>query len=313
MCVLMIHCIGDTDYVLNKFILSFDMQLFFFLSGLCSKKSTKSFFYFIFSKVKTLLIPQVTMSIVYAAYIGVVNILTSTGLLKLHSFGGGGQLFLSIFTKWFLIVLFFISIIYYWIEKIPCKYYLFIIIADVAAIVIVQLLKIETVIHLEIIPMALLFYLIGHMLKNIIDNEEIKKKEKGVWVMALPAIAIASYHNIPIEMHKNQYGNAFLFIITSILGIWFICRISQGLQDNIILNWFGRNSIIVYTLHWVLFSAFGGILKRLPHIKNIGTPYPMCLYNFVLCFTVLIPIIYICNKWFWFFFGLKPIRKDDSK
>lgn len=211
--------------------------------------------------------------------------------------------------KWFLIVLYFVSIVCYWIVKLPERFIPVILFADVIAITIIDVLEFETVIHFEIVPMALLFYLIGYFFKNKINDEKIKEREKGIWIISMPIIAIASYYNIPVEMHKSQYGNPILFVITSIFGIWCICRISQDLDNNSLLCWFGRNSIIVYTLHWVMVSAFGGILNRLPYIKDFDKPYPLCLYNFMLCLILLIPAVYICRRWFWFLFGLKKSRR----
>ena len=89
--VVLIHCIGDTNFVLNKFILSFDMQLFFFVSGLCSKRSSESFLKFCAKKAKSLLIPQFTMGVIYAVYAELVNILISQNIVKAHNLTGGGN------------------------------------------------------------------------------------------------------------------------------------------------------------------------------------------------------------------------------
>ena len=55
------HCIGNLTDPVNKVILSFHMPLFFFISGLCAKYENGRFTDYLKKKVKTLLIPQMTL------------------------------------------------------------------------------------------------------------------------------------------------------------------------------------------------------------------------------------------------------------
>ena len=62
--------------------------------------------------------------------------------------------------------------------------------------------------------------------------------------------------NTPIAMYENNYGNIILFFIGAIFGIVFVCELSKCLEKNALLGWYGRNSIIVYVLHFSMIKIY---------------------------------------------------------
>ena len=165
--VVMGHCIGNLNDPGNRFILSFHMPLFFFLSGLCAKEPTTKFIPYLKKKSKALLIPQLTLGFINCVYDFVM------GERKISEF-------LSNFLGWFLLVLFYVVILFYFLckfdfRKKKIRYIVFII--DLIFVVILSLIKVTTKIHIEIVPMALLFYLAGYFIKFININTYTKKNK----------------------------------------------------------------------------------------------------------------------------------------
>ena len=105
-------------------------------------------------------------------------------------------------------------------------------------------------------------------------------------------------------MYDNKYGNLFLFFITSICGIIMICNFAKGLQENKFLVWIGQNSIIIYVLHFKLINLLHFIGKKIfPQLAEINYSYPANWHYFIICILILIPVVYICNRWLGIFFG----------
>lgn len=297
--VVMGHCIGDLDNPGNRFILSFHMPLFFFLSGLCAKVPTTKFFPYLKRKSKALLVPQLTL--------GFINCVFDFLLGERRI-----DIFLSEFFYWFLLVLFYVVILFYFLckldfEKKMVRY--IVILTDFILVVVLSLMKITTKIHIEIVPMALLFYLSGYFTKSINVNIYTNKKYiliKYIWIFSIPIIVICSYWNTPVTMYVNTYGNLLLFFITAVCGIVMICNLAKGLQNNKFLSWIGKNSVIIYVLHFKVIDILHILGKKLlPKFDKLKYSYPVYWYYFVGCILVLLPSVYICNRWLGSFFGKK--------
>lgn len=111
-------------------------------------------------------------------------------------------------------------------------------------------------------------------------------------------------------MYINQYGNIGLFYLPATLGIWVTFNMAVVLERNRVLKFFGRNSLIVYIFHDILLSIMHGIGSKMwPQIAGSNYLYPAYWHYFSFAILGLVPIIFICNRWFWFLFGKK--HRDD--
>ena len=234
------HSIGSITDPMNRFILSFHMPVFFFISGLvinCRYKNgelipLKSF---AIKKANAILIPQLVLFIINTFFDVIVEHKTITL-----------NLFLTNIFNWFLVVLFYITLLYWAIDKTRLIDNRFILIVLFLCLAIVtQVSQIKTVAHIETIPMAMLFLLLGHYYReqnNIHPFKNYTQMLSHFWLMAIPVIVICSYWNRPVTMYENSYGNMFLFGITSLCGIWVCYEVGISLEKNKILQWFGKKS-----------------------------------------------------------------------
>lgn len=294
------HCIGNLTDPVNKVILSFHMPLFFFLSGMCAKYENGKFVDYLKKKTKTLLIPQATL--------GLINCIRDIALGKWC--GGGENSLINYFLGWFLLVLYCVSICFYGLQKINFNkrfIKIFVIAGDLAVVILLDLIGVTSKFHLEIVPMALLFYMLGFYCKGL--NRERMGKCLGnmisnFWILLFPVIVICSYWNTPIAMYLNDYGNLLFFFLGAFSGILFICMLAKSIEENGFVCWIGQNSIIIYVLHFTMIKGVHLIGKTLfPELTEINYLYPANWHYFLITVLLLIPVVYICDRWFGIFFG----------
>lgn len=293
--VILGHCIGSLDDPGNKVILSFHMPLFFFISGFCTRK-VKIFSAYLLKKIKGLLVPTITLG-VFDTLVDLVS-----GEINREILAGN-------FLNWFLLVLFYVSIIFYIIQKLGFEKRLYIrlliYIIDLSCIVIVIRLQIITLLHFEIIPMALLFFMIGYHCK-ISNSRRARDKNKLLdsWFLLIPIGIICSSYNVPVAMYLNDYGNLFYFFIGAVSGIIVVCKIGDKMHNNRLLVWFGQNTIYFYILHFPFIKGLHFIGKQLfPNYILLNYSYPIYWVYYILCILLLIPFSMLCNKYFSPLFG----------
>lgn len=304
------HSSNDLVEPVNRFLLSFHMPLFFFLSGICYKKSNIKVGRYVYKKFSTLLIPKMTLGLINLSFDILQNKIEG---VKIDINLMGGVITYFVRNDWFLLVMFYVSIIFYFVDKLnysKCAYRVYMIIINIVIIMAIDILKWKTIAFFEIIPMGLLFYTLGNFI-NIKGIFAILEKDKyGCLIFAIPVILILSYWNKPVAMYMNNYGNLLLFFICACIGILLVCILSIVLKNNILLQFFGRNSIIVYIVHYkiiLILHCLGNVI--VPSLKGHNSLYPMYWHYFLITIISMIPIIVICNKWFAFFFGKKILKK----
>lgn len=297
------HSIGYLDDEVNQFVLSFHMPLFFFLSGLCASEPKIGFFSYLKKKAKALLIPQITLGAVNCACFAVFGELSAEQAL-------------DNFLYWFLLVLFYVSILFYGLSKIGLRKPVVgagVLVALLTAIILLDAFPISTPIRVELVPMAMLFYLAGFALKPALTNAERAGTAPidRLWLLGIPLTAVVSYWNGPVNMSKNSYGDLPLFLLGAAAGIAFVCGLSRNLKSNGFLAWYGRNSIIIYVLHFRVLDALHLVGKMLSEqIAQLNQyRYPANLHYFLICILLFVPIVYVCERWLPFFFGKKPVRR----
>lgn len=299
------HCIGVLESREYRFILSFHMPLFFFLSGFCTKvKKEESFLGYFKRKVKNILCPQITFCFIQCMVDFIREPSERMGIVN--------NLF-----AWFLVVMFYVSILFYWLEKAGFQknrgvrvvaYLVFMVF-----IIFMDQWKIQTVAHFEIIPMAMLFYLLGAHC-SILDVTNYKWLHQ-IWIFVIPIVVCCSFWNEPVAMYLNSYGNLILFFIGAFCGIYVTCNIGWCTQNNKILIWFGQNSIYCFVLHFVLIKGLHFAGKHIfPQLALINYQYPIYWCYFLLCIVILMAIVPVCDFWLAPLFGKwKKSRKIVSQ
>ncbi len=304
------HSVGTLKDPVNRFVLSFHMPLFFFISGMVAKSGGSDgavlpFGKYLLKKMRVLLIPQGTLFLLDTAFdIALEHKAVTAGLILENLFG------------WFLWVLFYVSIVFWLLDRTGLlkKRWISLLIALIPA-VLTQIFPIKTVVHIETLPMALLFYLAGHYIRPAVEKDAPPRaKFRSIWVAALPIIVIISRANSPVTMYSNTYGDLVLFFAGAALGIWCVYEISAGLGDNAVLRWFGVNSVIVYIFHARMLNVLHGVGKAIfPALEKANYSYPAYFYYFLIVCVLFVPIVYISNHWVAFLFGKKNIRRKKGE
>lgn len=227
--------------------------------------------------------------------------------------GGGTDNLHKNFTVWFLLVLFYVSVIFVIVASTLKKTYVIVLISATCIVLakILSVLKIDTLLNLEIIPAAFAFYILGYGVKLYRENHQPFALDKADVFLPLmiPGLVIISYWNTPIAMYNNDIGNALLFVIGAILGSYVVCRMAMVFQDNKFLLFMGKNSVIVYVLHFTVIKALHLIGKTIfPALSTCNYQYPANWHYFLIATLVLIPCILISNRYFYWMFGKKKVK-----
>lgn len=262
--------------IVYRFIYSFHMGLFFFLSGLTFGMidTNKSKTNIIIKKVKVLLIPWLTYSIFIYVFILAINhfqyvhnILIDTNLKVITFLNYFKLSFLAqnpyAFHLWFLLVLFIIQIIFLIYDKVftdneNVMLYFMIIFC------IIMLFINSNIIIIKYIFEYLFYYILGYIYIKNEKFEIILNKYKYFGVLGTIFYSI---------LKSLQYDYLFIDIINMIfitpLMISFVIYISKKLEFSKInkkLSMIGRDSFIIYLFHQPFCCAILGMimLKLLP-------------------------------------------------
>lgn len=182
-----------------------------------------------------------------------------------------------------------------------------VLIVDLGLIIGMSCLNIITLLHFEIVPMAFLFYYLGYCAKHH-DWKAVPRKN-SCWIFLGPVVVAISAVNTPVAMYENNYGNIILFFIAAISGIVFVCELSRCLEKNVLLGWYGRNSIIVYVLHFSVIKILHFIGRKIfPQIAQSNYLYPFNWCYFMAVALLMIPAILFCNRFIPFLFGKGRVK-----
>lgn len=280
------HAIGDVSTPLNRWLLSFHMPMFFFITGYLMRVQILDLKY-IGRKSRTILIPQCVMAVLTIAF----SIVAESILLQ--QIKVSEVRFMDAILFWFLPVLFVSQLIYQSIINVfdkRDKWLYVVFLLNLGLVFLMDYLKIQTLVHIEIIPMAVLFLSLGYIYRSHIAKYNATKLPRG-WLLLLmiPVSVLISSINTPVLMYKNYYGNLLLFFLGAIVGITIILEVSKYCESNNVFAYIGKNSILFYTLHVVLLKGLHGVASIVTDsaINNYDYPY----YWFFYLLTVIIILI----------------------
>lgn len=118
-----------------------------------------------------------------------------------------------------------------------------------------------------------------------------------------------------VNMNVLKYGNFFSYYLLAFSGIFAFVYLFKKVRGSKVLEYYGRNSLIVLALHFPLKD----ILTKLA-ILGFGVELEYFYYNitFALSLTLLnllflIPVIYLINNYFPFLLGKKNVPSKSKK
>lgn len=301
------------NQTISKWIYSFHMPLFFFLSGVTFCKDKYSYTGLVKSKAKSLLIPYVVFMIVnYLIYAMAyyVNLKLNLNIEKIHQSGLFKPIIGIFYSRiydnylpftmqplWYLTCLFFVFIISYSIIKFEVSDYFKFVIFLILSVVFYFLKDVFLPLNIDVAFVVSIFFFCGYIFKKY----QIIKYLNVFWIIVFLLINVfVSGLNTFVSPAINSYGNYLLFMISSISGIFCIVKISDAIKVSKILNYYSRNSLIIFLIHMAVIFVIEGIfiiLLKLSFI-NITESFSLCLMVFIITMLCLIPVVYVVGRIF---------------
>lgn len=248
------HQMFDVLHSLHKGYAIFFMPAFFVITGYCSNFE-RDFNSFMISNTKGILVPMV--------------ILNAIPCLLSFSIEGVRYMFTLVnwlygLSFWFLPVL-FLAKVFFWLICKYCKNKWI----SLGTSVVCFLLAILFVKY-NVLPnywywksaLAYVFFIwFGHFFKSIVNQR--------VWLLGgsiiyLIVISIVLLKDLPVWYLglslSCTFGQTPFFLIAAICGSLFVLYISQILNQNFVLEYIGRASLVVYCTHWFIGQHIGKYL-----------------------------------------------------
>ena len=253
----------------DTWIHSFHMPIFFVISGFLWKKRNISFKDFFKRKASSLLIPYCFFSIFH------LIVWTILQLLKNHfiEFSSVVSTLFHIFiintdgmpicgALWFLTALFFVEVIYFFIDRIRNKYLKYVAIISLSFFGCIMPGFFRLPLGMDISFMGVGLFQIGNILRTA-DN--LIKIESNLFFIILSILlgSLICFINIPINVRSGIYGNILLYytcVLLMTIGwyaffkFFFKCKILKS-----IMIYIGQNSIVYLCLNQITLLLFNEI------------------------------------------------------
>lgn len=291
------HCYMTLEDPVNRFVLSFHMPVFFYLSGMCAKISDVTFAAWASKKARGLLIPQLTLAVIVFVYAA-----TSQGV-SVHTL-------VDSLLVWFLPVLYICMLLFWWLARLAnntVKVWLPLLCFIAAAAPLVDHLGVDVCpIRPETVLASLFFFCFGYVWR-LVDLEANYFSNSIMWaavVLLMPILFALSQMNAPIAMYEGSFGSWPLFFFTATIGILWVCLLARLLEETNFLVWLGRTSIVMYVLHFRFIALLRAIVVRVLPVAGFSLgANEMAILLFVSTMVILVPFVNFCDKYLGFLFG----------
>ncbi len=291
---------------LREYIWDFHMPLFFWISGmLFNENKYPSFKEFFRSRIKSIYIPYVLFFLITFLYWMFLERKFRGGEYSItHQFLGliygtyeGNHLNFN-GALWFLPCLFSVEIMFYFIEKVKVR------------IGIIALLLFSFVIgrlihdnHYNTLPLGIhtalfgiIFYGIGFLLKNI----SVQLMESPVFYRYLAIFGFLSIQLLCLGKYSGTIEETtFPYITLALIGIFLYFTLSFQIKKSGILEFLGRNSLIILAFQEQTYRAVIFLSARILSIDSevIRRNIFYCFILSCVSLLIILPIIHLYNNY----------------
>ncbi|GLB48667.1 acyltransferase family protein [Neptunitalea lumnitzerae] len=311
------HTIRQTESLV--FIYSFHMPLFFIISGLFfNEKKFQNFGDVIIKKARTLLLPYVTFYVLGYLYWFFVEKNVRPGLdlpfynpLVAFLYGSDIGEFKSVNgILWFLPALFAAESILYLLLQLNKR--ILIIIGLIFSLVVAAVLSYIKTLHLPFCLgasfVAVFFMGVGYYGKGLLTLDLAIKKRIIYFIISMVLFVVTfkvAQYNPGINVKYAGLQNPLLFVVTSFTGSIATMLLAFAVFKMPLLEYFGRNTLY--------FIGFSEPIKRVViylsakisplSVEELRSSVPFSLGMVIVCFILMVPVIFIFNKYLFFAVG----------
>lgn len=316
--LLLLHHLKDTSNIAGVDLLyfkltsqwqsvytAFFMQAFFFVSGYCSSFK-KKFNEFFIQNAKSLLLPIITFVL--------FNVLISSFV-----FHDNKQLMDCIMWEywiigsplWFLSALFYSKILIYILLKYLKSEKLIVLVTLVLIPVGLQLNRVYPDYNLLGVyhTMASVFFVFLGLLMKKSNNVYQHLLKYCVFIYPLVIVFLKLFHydipSVTAGLWVKWYETP-LFLFTSLTGVFASLALCKRINKNCVLEYFGRNSLIVYGVHYSMMGNISYLLYNYVFVPDSWMMGGVFVVSVIL-FTIFYCILVIE------FLNVKYIRKSIGK
>lgn len=239
---------------IEKFIYSFHMFLFFFISGfLYSDRNNISFKKVVSQKARRLLLPFLFWDVTSCLYIYLCGTPIKT-VFKQFFFLDGEYCWNA--PIWFLWILFVVESIYIVINGCQLSISITFLIPILCLVFAYISRDMIVPLKLNIAPIGLLFYWFGTVSKKVSVIKKLEENYLISFTIFLLATVILSHLNDRISLFGAYYGNFLLCVICGVCGILQISLLARRIHTQAIcsaLQMFGRDSMFIMCFQYPVF------------------------------------------------------------
>lgn len=307
--------------ILQTFIYSFHMPLFFFLSGyLLNKEKFNSMKEFATKKFNSVMIPYFIFAML-SSLIGIANnqlqgfgiqpikILTDFFYLK-GTVGWNSPL-------WFLVTLFIVEIGYFSISKKSTT-----LIASTIGILFLMgygatYLNFRPLFGLDIVLVGLVFYAIGYYTRQhkIIDKLNRSKKITLITLVVTLTINLlfGNMLNVRAVLYHYELGNYLYFYISAIAGTLFMFTLAYNLTKSKWLEYYGKNAVLILSTQYMLFLGYRLIDQKVLKLNVMDkNSLAVAIILTIITLLIYIPGGYVFNRFLPLAMGKKKQRSSGK-
>lgn len=290
------------ESLLRQFILSFCVAFFFVLSGYLFRNTDEKFLSRATKYATRLLIPLLVYGVIDLVVFTIYSYFTGTEITLMrvikniaNVFFIGGHANMN-GPLWYLIVLFWIDVIFLLVSK-NKKILVAVNIVFIAAGYFVHF---KGPWRVGQIPVCFVFFSIGYFSKAVMAKlEKLSMAIKLIaGIVLLGCFSVLAYFNGMTELASLNYGkNYVVYFITAIVITASIICFSMCINSNKILEFFGKNSLVVMCSHYY-FARF--LIPYIFEKMNKATLLENYLVEIALAaviMVIMVPIIMVVNKY----------------
>jgi fucose 4-O-acetylase-like acetyltransferase len=307
------HCYFPDKSLIVRFLFTFHVVLFFFLSWyLYNEKKHDNIIKFAKNKFNRLIVPFIMFNTIMFSYFKLENYISwNDFLMNINQFikwvlywsyiSSHPEIILTNVPTWFLPALFMTSIYYFIIHKyIKNRYYRTITLFIISITIYIEsrYLHFRLPWSMEIAGMATLFYGLWHTFKKEIST--FVEKINYYYLFLVPILV---WFNLTLLSQTNfssnyYWKNYFIFLLDWFSWILLILILSKLIKQNIILDFLWKNSLIILWMEWIKFLILSLVIRFSFWVLIFEQSYMIAIIQVISTFIVMVPIIFIINKFF---------------